>query len=675
MSQKIGQIKSIWRYPIKSMVGSQIGSAELTKKGLEGDRQWVLWDEVNNQLIGGKQFKNIMRLVAASTQSTGVTNTPSIDILFPDGKKVASDAPYLNDLLSTFIGHPVSLKHRADHKDFYLLNKEGTSLDKVRQQLGMPPETSLIGLASFPLRITLLLGKYATPPNSLHDVYPVHFLTSNTLNWLSKNNPAANIDVRRFRPTFVIEGLDSLGDYPESKWDGGTLEIGNTVIKVGHPTIRCSMPAQAQPELEQDIEVAKVIQTTAKQFVGSYATVMRSGKITEGDEVIYRPAKKFWQLQSKFFRKMRNPVIASVIKLDSITTKRTKSKETSISITDSLKKNGFEAFKIVKIVEESATIKSFYLQGANFYSFLPGQHLIIGLDIPNQPHPVIRAYSLSNYIPSDKTYRISVNREGKDALASTYLHDHVKKGDQLFIKRPKGQFFLHPQENRPIALISMGIGVTPFMSMVDYAHKTKRTGKISFLHGCRNGQNHPFKKELKTYAEQGTIQAFTCYSQPIQSDNDFQKAGYVDIAAIKEVVKSVDTVFFLCGSDEFMRTVYRDLIDWGVQPKDIRYEQFSKSSPIEGNHKEESSTSTYEILFTHSNVKTTWSSVSNNLLDLAENSGLKPNFGCRYGMCDACEVKLKEGSVTYNSSIPKGKNEDTVLLCCAIPTSNLVIEL
>lgn len=655
------------------MAGSQITSAEISREGLIGDREWVLWDEINNQLVGGKQFKNIMQLAAVYLQSNDIANYPAADILFPDGRKVASDEPYLNDLLSSFIGHPLSLKRRADNKDFYLL-KEGSNLEVVRQQLGIPSGDSMIGLASFPLKIALLLGKYATPPNKLHDVFPIHFLTTNTLNWLSKNNPKAQIDVRRFRPTFVIEGHENLGDYPESKWEEGTLEIGNTVIKVGPPTIRCSMPAQAQPELEQDLAVAKAIQTTAKQFVGSYGTVLQSGTIMEGDEVVYRPAKKFWQIQSNFFRKMRNPIFTTAAKLDRIAFKRAKSKDKSLSQKASLEKIGFEPFKIVNIIKESATVNSFYLQGANFYSFLPGQHLIIGLEIPEKPHPVIRAYSLSNYNPSDKTYRISVKREGNDAIASSYLHDQMEIGDTVYIRRPKGQFFLHPQQKRPIALISMGIGVTPFMSMMEYARNTNFTGEISFLYGCRNGEHHPFKKEIETYKGQETIQVFTSYSQPTESDTDFQKTGHLDIDSIREVVKSVDTVFFLCGTDEFMRTVYRDLIEWGVQPKDIHYEQFSKSTPIELNPDNKSDPVSYDIHFSKSNVKTTWST-ANNLLDLAENSGLKPDFGCRYGMCDACEVQLKEGTVTYDSLIPENKNENTVLLCCATPTSNLVIEL
>lgn len=670
MSKKIGQIQSIWRYPVKSMKGCQISEGMLTKDGLEGDRMWTLWDELNKELVGAKQFNKILQLKAAFAHSTDIAAKPDVTIQFPDDSVVASDAPYLNDLLSAFIGHPLSLKRRSGKKYFYLKSEKSKGLEKLRQILGMPPADSMKNLAIFPIRLSLLLKKYATPPNRLHDVYPIHFLTTNTLDWLKTAHPTANIDVRRFRPTFLIDTPRQLGDYPERHWQRGYLEIGNTVIQVGAPTIRCSMPAQAQPELKQDIEVARAIQMTAKQFVGSYGSVIESGKIVEGDEVIYRPTSKIWQMQANLARKMREPIVTTLAKLEAKPKTKTKSNSTK----EILERSGFEAFKVVNIVVESNSVKSFYLQGANFYSFLPGQHLMVGLDIPNQTKPVIRAYSLSNFNPENKIYRISVKQEGNNALASNYLQEEVEIGSTLYVKRPSGQFFLNPQEARPIALISMGVGITPFMSMLEYAQKINRKEKISFIYGCQNGENHPFKNEISRIKEQTNIETYTCYSQPKESDTEYQKKGRIDIKAIKEIVKSVDTVFYLCGTDEFMRSIYWDLIDWGVKPAAIKYEHFSKSTPIEVTTNTVNQAS-YKVHFSQSNLKATWSSSSKNLLELAESCGLQPDFGCRYGICDACKVNLKAGSVIYDDSILSQNSDNTLLLCCAIPTSDIVVEL
>ncbi len=652
------------------MGGSQILEGILTKDGLEGDRMWTLWDEINKELVGAKQFHKILKLKAAFIYPNDIEAQPDVTIQFPDGRIVTSEAAYLNDLLSSFVGHPLSLQLRSDKKSFYLKSKESKGLEKLRQILGMPPTDSMKNMATFSVGLSLTLLKYATPPKRLHDAHPIHFLTTNTLDWLKKEHPTADIDVRRFRPTFLIDTSKQLGNYPESQWQKGYLEIGNTVIKIGAPTIRCSMPAQAQPELKEDIEVAKAIQLTAKQFVGSYGSVIESGKIEKGDEVIYRPAKKIWQMQAHLARKMREPVVTTLAKLEPKLQKKTKRG----SVKEKLLGNGFEAFRVIDIVEESNAIKSFYLKGANFYSFLPGQHLIIGLDVPNHDKPTIRAYSISNFCPENETYRISVKRESNNAVASNYLHDNVGKGDILYLKRPKGQFFLHPQEEKPVALIGTGVGATPFMSMLEYAQKINRKEKISFIYGCQNAENHPFKNEIEMLKKQANLETYTCYSKPQESDIEYQKKGRIDIETIREIVNSVNTVFYLCGTDEFMRDTYRDLIDWGVNPKDIHYEQFSKSSSIE-TAASNVNQAAYEVQFSQSNVRATWNNSSKSILELAESCGVQPNFGCRYGICGACRVNLKEGSVIYDDSIPVQNSKDTLLLCCAIPVSDIRIEL
>ncbi len=670
MRKKIGQIQSIWQYPVKSMEGSRVSEGILTKLGLEEDRIWTLWDEVNQELVGAKQFRKILQLKADFIYPNEVSSHPDVTIQFPDGKIVSSSTSYLNDLISAFVGHPLSLQLRSDKKSFYLKSKESKGLEKLRQILGMPPTDSMKNMATFSVGLSLTLLKYATPPKRLHDAHPIHFITTNTLDWLKKEHPLADIDVRRFRPTFLIDTQKQLGDYPESHWQKGYLEIGDTVIQVGAPTIRCSMPAQAQPKLKKDIEVAKAIQMTAKQFVGSYGSVIESGKIVEGDEVIYRPAKKIWQMQANLARKMREPVVTTLAKLEPKFKKTVKNK----SIKETLERNGFEAFRVVDVVKESNAVKSFHLQGANFYSFIPGQHLIIGLDIPNHDKPIIRAYSISNFCPENKIYRISVKRESKNALASNYLHDKVGERDVIYVKRPKGQFFLHPQEKRPVALISTGVGITPFMSMLEYAQKINRKEKISFIYGCQNTENHPFKNEIEMLKKQTNIETYICYTKPDESDIAYQKKGRINIETIKDVVDSVDTLFYLCGTDEFMRSTYRDLVDWGVNPKDISYEQFSKSDPIEAKVNNISQTP-YEVQFSQSNVKVTWSNSSKSILELAESCGLEPSYGCRYGICGACKVNLKAGSVIYDDSIPSQKSTETLLLCCAIPNSDIVIEL
>lgn len=117
-------------------------------------------------------------------------------------------------------------------------------------------------------------------------------------------------------------------------------------------------------------------------------------------------------------------------------------------------------FKVTKIVDESASIRSFHLMpddGAGLLAYQAGQHLPIRVQLPGTDKPLIRHYTLS-VAPSDGFYRISVKRDG---VVSRYLHDHLQVGDSLETRAPAGDFTINAQETRPAVLIAAGVGITP----------------------------------------------------------------------------------------------------------------------------------------------------------------------------------------------------------------------
>lgn len=670
MKNKVGQIKSIWRYPVKSMVGDTIPRGAFSKDGLIGDRLWTLWDESSQELVGGKQFKNIMQLSATYLNPENITNDPSVRVFFPDGNSVNSDDPDLNDLISAFVGHPLLLKQKSSDKKFFLSNTKNSGMKKVRQQLGMPADDSMKNIAIFPLVTSLILQKYASYPGVLHDVYPIHFLTQNTLDWLSRNHQKGSFDARRFRPNFFIDTANSLGDYPERNWQEGYLEIGEVVIKVGVPTIRCSMPAQKQIDLEQDFEVAKALQITAKQFVGSYGKIIETGSISQGDEVVYKTAKKFWQIQARWGKKIREPLVMTNAKVEKVIDNLKKKPTGPNQI---LIQQGFSNYEIVKIEKESQWVKSFYLKGENYYSHLAGQHLMIGLESANQKHPLIRAYSISNYNSAENSYRISIKKESEGALVSNHFHNKLKVGDKVFVKRPKGNFFLHPHETRPIVFLAMGIGITPFMSMLSHLSGKKSRNKLSLFYAVKNGEQHSFKEEIKEVSKSIDLEFFNFYSAPLTEETEIFSDTRLTIETVKSNLSSKEAVFFLCGTNKFMFDMYNGLLEWGIDVKDIHYEHFSNASFLKPSKPGEKVVS-HQIHFAKSGLKAIWNG-SKNLLEIAESCGLNVEFGCRYGMCDACKVDLQSGSFTYENDIAFDVEEKSLLMCCAKPNSDLVIDL
>ena len=107
---------------------------------------------------------------------------------------------------------------------------------------------------------------------------------------------------------------------------------------------------------------------------------------------------------------------------------------------------------------------------------------------------MLRNYSLSGP-PGAGYYRITVKREPGGAV-SGYLHTRLAVGDQLDIAAPRGTFILD-QTHAPVLLISAGIGATPVLAMLQALAQERSDREIWWLHGARNGREHPFAAESR----------------------------------------------------------------------------------------------------------------------------------------------------------------------------------
>ncbi|MFD2372110.1 NO-inducible flavohemoprotein [Brevibacillus sp. GCM10020057] len=249
----------------------------------------------------------------------------------------------------------------------------------------------------------------------------------------------------------------------------------------------------------------------------------------------------------------------------------------------------FRPFVVEKKVQESDVITSFYLvpqDGQPLSAFEPGQYISVKIDLPGERFTHIRQYSLSD-APGKPYYRISVKRE--DALAdkpagkvSVYLHEHVKEGDVLQLSAPAGDFTLD-QSDRPVVLISGGVGLTPMVSMLHtLAEKTNR--QVTFIHGAQDGNRHALRKEVeKVVSEHPNVSAHWCYSQPTEQDREagaFDKEGFIDLAWLQSIVPVKEASYYFCGPVPFMSAIKQALTKWGIPAEDIHYEFFGPAGSL-----------------------------------------------------------------------------------------------
>ena len=126
---------------------------------------------------------------------------------------------------------------------------------------------------------------------------------------------------------------------------------------------------------------------------------------------------------------------------------------------------GFRPFRVSRKVRESDSVTSLVLEpvdGQPLAAALPGQFIVLRLG-PALAPALMRSYSLSGE-PNAASYRVSVKREAHGA-ASAYVADKLAVGDIVQASAARGSFTLQ-QGERPVVLLSAGIGVTPVLAML-----------------------------------------------------------------------------------------------------------------------------------------------------------------------------------------------------------------
>ncbi len=360
--------------------------------------------------------------------------------------------------------------------------------------------------------------------------------------------------------------------------------------------------------------------------------------------------------------------------------------EVADAIAENKQRGVYTPFEVVDIQAESEVISSFYLRrtdGHGLATYEAGQFLPIRLQIPGQEGPVLRTYTLSD-APGGEHYRLSIKREGGEALVSTYAHDHLKLGDTIEAMAPRGKFVLDCSSNRPVVLLSGGVGITPMIAMTNaLINEGLRTGHfrpIYFIHGAQNGAVHAFGDHIRELAEaHEQLTAHIRYSHPGAQDRlgeTHHSEGFVDMELLKEVLPFDDYDFYLCGPAPFMQAIYDGLTGIGVRDERIHYESFGPATLLkhdaEPEHppaKGQSVDGPVRVSFADADIEATWSPDKGTLLELAEAAGVNPDFACRSGVCGTCATRIKCGTVDYIEEPSAAHADDEVLICCATPRS------
>lgn len=288
----VGTVESLWRYPVKSMLGEQLDEVTITKQGVVGDRGYALVDTSDGKVVSAKNPRKWGALLGfrAEYVDSPVADAPlpPVSITLPDGGVLHSDDAGVDQALSAAIGRDVELRSIAPAEKIFeevWPDIDGLAPPEIidSTRIDIDPEGSVSDLA---------LGLDA-PPDSFFDLAVLHLFTTATLRRLEELYPQGSFDVRRYRPNVMV-GTAATG-FVENDWPGRVAAIGSDVrAPVSIPTMRCIMTTLAQPDLVRD---PKLLQTIAQHnrieiaglghwaCAGVYAGVEREGTVRVGDPV------------------------------------------------------------------------------------------------------------------------------------------------------------------------------------------------------------------------------------------------------------------------------------------------------------------------------------------------------------------------------------------------------
>lgn len=276
VTRLVGTIAELWRYPVKSMLGSTVSEFMVTERGVLGDRAWALRDQRTGRIVSAKRVPRLLQFRATYEVEPTLESAGPVRIETPDGDTIYAGQENASARISGILGRQVRLENSAWANEKTSIDRDTVFGDVPVSQMkpDWTPET-------MPDYFQLKGGTFL-------EIGAVYLLASGSVEHLrSLQGGTALIDRRRFRPNFYINtGLTS-GRFIEDDWLGTILTVG-TSVRLGEfaPTLWCVGSTLAQEELPRDLSILRTIARGHKGCLGLYGSVVSGGLVRVGDPVV-----------------------------------------------------------------------------------------------------------------------------------------------------------------------------------------------------------------------------------------------------------------------------------------------------------------------------------------------------------------------------------------------------
>ena len=500
----------------------------------------------------------------------------------------------------------------------------------------------------------------------------------------------------QFGENFTIEGLQD-----DAVCIGDRYRIGSALFEVTQPRVTCYRVGIRMNEPQMPALL------TSSGRPGFYLRVLEEGEVGAGDAILKVGEAKERMTVAEINALLYSPnhphdLLERAIRIEALSPGWRASFEALLRssthgnaglVPESAMNPatpGFRQLVVTGIDRESADVLSLTMEnpdGQPLQTALPGQYVVLRLQPIAGGPPIFRSYSLSGPLSTDR-YRISVKIE-PNGIGGSFLRDHIRVGDTLDVSSPRGSFILQAGE-RPLVLLSAGIGATPVLAMLHALVSARSTRLVLWLHVARDGEHHPFAAEVRSLMHALPHgRGYVCYSRPGRLDKlgkDFDATGRLSPAMFREAGVLAEADVYLCGPTGFMSEMKAALTAFGVSPRQIRAEVFNGGESMTPGvvgavkrtpHPPEGDAETGPLVsFSRSGVAAHWKGAAyQSILELAEACDVPVRWACRTGVCHSCESGLVSGVVTYQPEPLDKPVDGNLLVCCSQPAGNVVIDL
>jgi ferredoxin-NADP reductase/MOSC domain-containing protein YiiM len=503
----------------------------------------------------------------------------------------------------------------------------------------------------------------------------------------------------QFGENFTIEGLPD-----DAVCIGDRYRIGSAVFEITQPRVTCYRVGIRMNEPR----MAALLTSSGRP--GFYFRVLQEGEVGAGDEILKVGEAKERMTVAEINALLYSPNhprdrLERALRIEALSPGWRSSFEALLNSQTATGGGnaglvlpaaahpaapGFRPLAVTTINQESVDVLSLTMQSTDLeplQAALPGQYVVLRLQTTAGGPQLFRSYSLSGSVSTER-YRISVKIEPNGA-AGTYLRDRVRVGDTLEVSSPRGSFILQSVE-RPVVLLSAGIGATPVLAMLHALAEVRSARQVLWLHAARDRQHHPFAAEVRRLMLALTNgRSYVCYSNPGSGDKmgkDFDASGHLSRSVLDKVGVPREAEVYLCGPPRFMADMKEAFAAFGLAADRIHVELFTGSESMtpgvvgaatRAPHLPKDDENTGPLVsFARSGIAAHWKpSAYQSILELAEACDVPVRWSCRTGVCHNCECGLVSGTVVYGPEPLEKPADGNLLVCCSQPVRDVVIDL